>query len=71
MSNITTKTDYTMQSIENSSWMRIFKGGKVFSLCIDKNAGLHSIWVEEGRVAGDYYVVDEDGCVYKVEKGEQ
>jgi len=59
------KTRYTIEE-RNNSYI-VLDDGKVLSLCIDNNSALHSIWVENGSVDNDFYVVDK-GKVYKIEK---
>lgn len=63
------KTDYTIEEFNDSGWKQVKKSGKFFSLCMDENSALHSIWVGENKVHDDFYVVDGDGVVARIDRG--
>ena len=47
-----------------------YKDGKMISKgCLTENDALHSIWIGEGRVFDDFYVVDKAGAVSRVDRG--
>jgi len=63
------KTDYTIESFDNSDWKRVKKGDKFYSLCMDETSALHSVWMNEGKVFDDFYVCDSEGSVARVDRG--
>ena len=60
-------TNYRIKE-ENNQFISTIND-KVQSRFIDKESTLHSIWVLEGKVQDDFYVV-HNGVVSRVDRGE-
>lgn len=56
---------YTIKK-ENGHF-RAYKNGKLISICFSKTDALHSIWVCEGKVEEDFYILNDFGNVERVQ----
>lgn len=49
--------------------LKASRDNKLVCYCPDMDSMLHAIWVLEGKIHDDFYVADEDGYVFKVDRG--
>ena len=63
------KTNYTIRK-ERDSYSAYLEDKVISKGCITEEDCLHSIWVTEGKVFDDFYVVDSAGVVVRIDRGE-
>jgi len=62
-------SNYQLESFDDSSWKRVLKDGKFFSLCASEEESLRSVWIEEGRKADSFFVADSNGVIAEIDRG--
>ena len=60
---------YKLESFDDSSWKRVLKDNKFFSLCANEEEALRSVWIEEGRKHDSFFVSDDDGVISEIDRG--
>lgn len=60
-------TNYTIQE-ENNRYTVYENDTLVIQGCLTEEDALHAIWVTEGKVPDDFYVVDDKGVVLCVDR---
>ena len=63
-----TQTNYTLEQVEDSSWMRVVKDSKQEALVANSEAGLQFVWRELGANRETFCTTNECGIVFLVNK---
>ena len=63
------KTNYTIR-IDGDRYSAYAENKAISKGCLTEEDCLHSIWVVEGKVFDDFYVVDNKGAVVRIDRGE-
>ena len=61
------KTNYTLKPKGN--WIAVMFDGKQEAITIDEESALHCVWTLEDKPVDEFFVVDRDGVVSRIDRG--